>query len=399
MVIMGRKEKGARSIRCLKSTILCVVAFFVLPLSVSAQAYYATTTVSVSVCGDGIVSGEVCDDGALNNDGVYANSIAGRRCLPDCSGYGPYCGDTVIHFLYSEECDDGNNSAGDRCSSVCLNEEDPVNTIGDGGSTGGGESGAGGQITGIVPINNPTRVFVSGKAYAGSRVHILKDGKEITTVSANSLADFNKQLDNITEGPATFGFWADDGSGLRSITFTTTFQVTQNAVTTVSGIYLPPTIESSDTAVKPGEEIIFSGTTVPNAKVILYVDGGNDFIEESESDGGGMWEIVFDTTSLEKEKFHTAKATFLLGEEFGGEEGDMESGFGQTINFYVGEGEGEDAFFADLNVDGRVNIVDFSILLFYWGGDGADAVPSPDINHDGTVNLTDFSIMIFYWTG
>ena len=86
MVIMGRKEKGARSIRCLKSTILCVVAFFVLPLSVSAQAYYATTTVSVSVCGDGIVSGEVCDDGALNNDGVYANSIAGRRCLPDCSG-------------------------------------------------------------------------------------------------------------------------------------------------------------------------------------------------------------------------------------------------------------------------------------------------------------------------
>ncbi|MCK5027439.1 MAG: DUF4215 domain-containing protein [Candidatus Pacebacteria bacterium] len=396
---MGVKEKGVKHIKYIKSAILCIAVSLILPLSAFSQPYYATTTVSVSVCGDGIVLGEVCDDGFLNNDGAYSNSIAGRRCLPDCSGYGPYCGDIIIHFLYSEECDDGNNSAGDRCSPICVNEEDPINTTDGGGSTGGGESGAGGQITGVVPINNPTRVFISGKAYAGSRVHILKDGEEITTVSANGLADFSKQLDNVTAGPATFGFWADDGSGLRSITFTTTFQVTQNAVTTVSGIYLPPTIKSDDTSVMPGEEIIFYGVTVPNAKVSLYIDGGNEFIEGSESDGSGTWEITFDTTPLEKETFHTAKVTFTLDEEFSGEEKDTESGFGQTVNFYVGEGEGADAFFADLNVDGRVNIVDFSILLFNWGGSGGGATPSPDINHDGVVNLTDFSIMIFYWTG
>lgn len=380
--------------------VLVCLALFSGPTDSFAGNRQATTTVTISICGDGSVDGnEVCDDGAINNDGGYGASIAARHCLPDCQGFGPYCGDTIIHFLYSEECDDGNNSDGDRCSNQCLNEENPINTTDGGGNNGGGESGAGGQITGVVPINNPTRVAISGKAYVGSQIHILKDGEEVSTVSANSLANFTKQLDSVTPGPATFGFWADDGNGIRSITFTTTFQVTQNAVTTVSGIYLPPTITTEDTAVRPGKEIVFSGMTVPNAIVALYIDGGEEHIEETESDASGEWEVSFDTTPLERETFHTAKATFRLDDESLGESGEDESGFGQTINFYVGEGDGADAYFADLNVDGRVNIVDFSILLYHWNGDGADAVPSPDINHDGTVNLTDFSIMIFYWTG
>ncbi len=50
---------------------------------------------------------------------------------------------------------------------------------------------------------------------------------------------------------------------------------------------------------------------------------------------------------------------------------------------------------ADLNEDGKVNIVDFSILAYYWGR------PSPkkgDLNGDGVVNLKDFSLMASRWT-
>ena len=50
---------------------------------------------------------------------------------------------------------------------------------------------------------------------------------------------------------------------------------------------------------------------------------------------------------------------------------------------------------ADLNHDGKVNLIDFSILLFYWGTNNACA----DQNHDGKVNLTDFSILLYNWTG
>jgi hypothetical protein len=53
----------------------------------------------------------------------------------------------------------------------------------------------------------------------------------------------------------------------------------------------------------------------------------------------------------------------------------------------------------DLNCDGKVNLVDFSIMAFWFGrtltGKGLDA----DLNHDSKVNLVDFSIMVFHWTG
>jgi hypothetical protein len=50
---------------------------------------------------------------------------------------------------------------------------------------------------------------------------------------------------------------------------------------------------------------------------------------------------------------------------------------------------------ADLNKDGKVNLVDFSIMLTAWNSANANA----DINEDGRVGLADFSILLFNWTG
>ena len=49
------------------------------------------------------------------------------------------------------------------------------------------------------------------------------------------------------------------------------------------------------------------------------------------------------------------------------------------------------------NVDGRVDLVDFSTLIFWFNKPNA---PSHiDCNGDGKADLTDFSIMAYYWTG
>jgi hypothetical protein len=53
---------------------------------------------------------------------------------------------------------------------------------------------------------------------------------------------------------------------------------------------------------------------------------------------------------------------------------------------------------SDLNCDGRVNLTDFSILLFYWN-QANPANARADINRSGVVDLTDFSIMLYDWTG
>lgn len=52
---------------------------------------------------------------------------------------------------------------------------------------------------------------------------------------------------------------------------------------------------------------------------------------------------------------------------------------------------------ADLNCDQKVNITDFSILMYYWQKQGSGI--KADINKDGIVNLVDLSIMFYWWTG
>ncbi len=50
---------------------------------------------------------------------------------------------------------------------------------------------------------------------------------------------------------------------------------------------------------------------------------------------------------------------------------------------------------ADINCDGKVNLVDFSIM-YYWF-EKTPVPPRVDLNRDGRVNIFDFSIMAYYW--
>ncbi|MEI8248888.1 MAG: dockerin type I domain-containing protein [Candidatus Taylorbacteria bacterium] len=52
---------------------------------------------------------------------------------------------------------------------------------------------------------------------------------------------------------------------------------------------------------------------------------------------------------------------------------------------------------ADFNRDGKVNSIDFSILLYFWKTKSPFSNPSVDINKDGKVNAVDFSILLYNW--
>ncbi len=52
---------------------------------------------------------------------------------------------------------------------------------------------------------------------------------------------------------------------------------------------------------------------------------------------------------------------------------------------------------ADLNNDGKVDIVDLSIMLFWYNK--PNPPPKIDLSSDGKVDLVDISIMLYYWTG
>jgi len=52
----------------------------------------------------------------------------------------------------------------------------------------------------------------------------------------------------------------------------------------------------------------------------------------------------------------------------------------------------------DFNCDGRVNIIDLSIFLYYYARSDSGAARY-DLNRDGTVDFPDISIMMYHWTG
>lgn len=52
---------------------------------------------------------------------------------------------------------------------------------------------------------------------------------------------------------------------------------------------------------------------------------------------------------------------------------------------------------ADSNRDGKVNLVDFSILIMFYNARAPFANPCADINNDGKVNVVDFSILLTQW--
>ena len=58
---------------------------------------------------------------------------------------------------------------------------------------------------------------------------------------------------------------------------------------------------------------------------------------------------------------------------------------------------GDSARSADFNRDGKVNSVDFSILLSFWQKKPPFKNPYVDINKDGKVNSVDFSILLYQW--
>lgn len=349
-------------------------------------AYDVSTSVTILICGDGVVQTEeeVCDDGPGQNIGTYGSSTAERHCAPGCASFAPYCGDGILQVRFGEECDDADTDNTDLCDTTCQ-ALDPIAPGGGGAPQVGSTPNIPGGTTGALPSQTETKVILKGKGFPNRDVNILLDGKSLGVVRADSNADFNFSTTEITPGTATFGFWSRDGNNTDSITASVIFDVVQSAVTTVANVYIPPTTRVSAIQVAPGEPLTISGQTVPSAGIIAHIYNG-PVVFNAQAERNGAWALQVDTASLTTGP-HIVKAAFELSSS-------TKSGFGRSVSFVVG-GEPITEKSPDLNQDGKVNLIDFSIFLLSWNTDDE----RPDFNSDGKVNLGDFSIMLFAWTG
>ncbi len=361
--------------------IVLLGATAVFPSTLTAQSF-ATTTLSLSICGNLIVDdGEQCD--IPGETGQYSQTIVGRQCTAECN-FGPYCGDGILQTVFGETCDDGNNENGDFCSAICAIE--PAGS-GGGGSSGGGSGGGGGSNR----EQGETQVNIRGRAYPSRTINFLLDSESVGSVQSNSTGAFEFTTE-ASPGTATLGIWANDSSGTRSITLNNTFDVTQGAITNINGVVLPPTIRIANQNVDPGTPVIVSGQSVPNATVELNVDN-SAIIETTTAGANGQWSITLAGGRLSVAA-HTLRARTITGTA----PTTIQSSFSNSLQVFVGV-DGQASTPSDLSRDGRVNLTDFSILIFWWQTNGGDSDPPADINGNGRVSLEDFSILLFNWSG
>lgn len=325
--------------------------FFSFPV-LASNSGIVTMTVKISVCGNGIIEGsEQCDGinlyGATCQSRGYASGSL--SCAIDCS-----------FDVFS-------------CTSG-------------GGGGGGGSDGS----SYVAPV---TSVIFEGRAYPNSMVTLLKDAQVVLATVVGADAKFQITLSGISPGNYIFSIYSEDSKGNRSSLLTFPSIITTGATAKVSGIFIAPTIAVDKSEVKRGENIAIFGQSVSDSEIIISVNSNEELFGKVKADAGGVYLYNFDTSPLEIGQHLTKSKAAFSGEI---------SSFSRAVSFAVGEKNiaieiEKKVLKGELNNDGRVNIIDFSIVAYWYKR------PSPpskvDLNGDGKIDLIDFSIMAYYWTG
>ncbi len=311
----------------------------------------------------------------------------------------PGCGDSVIGV--GEQCDTTNLGGATcstlgyasgvlSCSSVCTYVTSACSVTPVTPPSGGG--GGGGYYA--VPATN---IVFSGKAYPRSTVTILKDAQVVATTIADAQAEFQTTISGISSGNYNFSVYSEDDRGVRSSLLSFPISVSSGVTTKIGNIFIAPTLSADKTEVRKGDDIVLFGRTTPNAEVSISVHSSVEMFFKRLADASGAYLFRINTLPLEYGA-HAAKTKSARDEEL--------SSFSQSVGFTVGikniaslsqPGVHQQWSKGDVNKDGRVNLVDLSIVAYWYKN--ASYPKHLDLNGDGHVNLVDLSILMYFWTG
>jgi len=158
-----------------------------------------------------------------------------------------------------------------------------------------------------------------------------------------------------------------------------------------------------------------SGNNVFDATASKYINAGEDFnttlTATVPNTGDYYFKLIvyFGTESSGASRSFTAVIPSNNGNNNGNNNGGNTGGGGGNgggangvngapgLSPVLAAGQCADKKKADFNCDGKVDSIDFSILLYYWEAKQPFANPRVDINNDGKVDSTDFSILLYEW--
>lgn len=269
---------------------------------------------------------------------------------------------------------------------------------------GGGPAGGGPAVqltitTGRLIDEISEGVTFSGRAYPNAKITLLKDGQLATTTIAASDSSFSISLGGLSAGDYILGVYAQDNKGNRSLFQAYPITVILGQNVNVSGVFIAPTLSLDKSEVRKGDSITIYGQSAPGAIITVVINSDHESLAETRANNIGNYSYGFNTASLPLGR-HLAKTQASF-------QGAI-SPFSKLVTFIVGTKNvvapriDELAGRSDVNGDGRVNLVDLSIAIYWYNRSASTEIKFPeflDLNNDKKIDLIDFSIMAFYWTG
>ncbi len=251
-------------------------------------------------------------------------------------------------------------------------------------NNGGGGGGGGGFLP---PPSGGGAVKLIGISYPLSTVFAYLNEAVVSSIKTGPTGAFQITVANVP-ADATIGIGSQDSNGRKSITVS--YPISSAGSMTISNILVPTTIELSSYQLARGDILRIFGQGPAVSEVDVHVFS-KEIINKLGADNNGSYTLSFNTQVLPEDS-HTAKSRAILA--------DVVSPFSEVKTFIVGNKPvNTNAQSTDLNHDGRINIIDFSVLMYWWNTKSQQGLTAADINGDGKVNIIDFSILLFQWTG
>lgn len=232
-------------------------------------------------------------------------------------------------------------------------------------------------------------VTVNGDAFPSALMTLLVDGTVAGTTVADSTGAFSKTLSAISGGNHTIGAYATDKNGKNSATVSISVTITNGSTVTLSGFLFPPTFafssqlasgSSGTYAYLRPRQAVATGYAKPNTTLTFWIDGVAQ-LSSIPVAADGSW-----SGDVNSGIMHLGNHTIaVLMQTSGGTTSDLSD----SAPFVV-------QLSPDIAIDDKVNIGDFSVLMYNWTKGPNRAA---DVNDDSATDLIDLSVMLYYWTG
>lgn len=233
-----------------------------------------------------------------------------------------------------------------------------------------------------------TGVILSGQAYPGSTVEVLKKNLNehffTSTDSGNpTVAEdgkFRVFFPDVQRDLWIFGLRFTDREGRQTAVLPFNFNLLTGIGQIVEDILAPPTV-GFEPVVRRGSELSIAGAAAPRSAVEFFLD--DLMLGQARADEAGQY------------RFSTTTAAIGLGNH--------------QLKAWQIDGSGRVSLFssarilrissltittADFNRDDKINLTDWSIFLFRWGAGDRAVRQQADVDGNGQVDLTDFSIFL-----